>query len=295
MNLSIDPGSYIVAVSGGVDSMALLHLVSGVPEVRLVVAHYDHGIRTDSGTDRLLVASVAERYGLPFVYEAGNLGKGASEATARAYRYAFLDRVRSEYQADAVRTAHHQDDVLETAIINLLRGTGRKGLSALSSTPIRTRPLLRLSKAAIEQYARNAGLCWHEDSTNADERYLRNYVRLRLLPRFSPVQRAAFLRLIESGRIQNEAIEEALLSLIRSQPGAPQLARRWFTGLPHIVAKEVLATWFRQDVPIAFTEQTLERVVVMAKTHPPGTIINIASKVSMIIQKDVLALVVYER
>src|SRR5665213_799396 len=133
MNVDLVPGKYVVAVSGGVDSISLLHILQAQPGVRLIVAHFDHGIREDSVEDRRLVQNVAREYRLPFVYDAGNLGVDTSEAAARQARYRFLRRVQQASGARAIVTAHHQDDLLETAILNLLRGTGRKGLTALSN------------------------------------------------------------------------------------------------------------------------------------------------------------------
>src|SRR5260221_102633 len=128
MELNVNPGKYIVAVSGGVDSMALLDMLVVLPGLELVVAHFERGIRADSDQDRQLVAATAARYGLPFVFMRGNLGAGVSEAAARTARYAFLGRVRGAHNAGAIITAHHQDDVIETALINLVRGTGSRGL-----------------------------------------------------------------------------------------------------------------------------------------------------------------------
>src|SRR3990172_5722177 len=133
-DVDIKLGTYVVAVSGGVDSVVLLHLLvqkgqraegRGQSKYNFIVAHFDHGIREDSKLDRELVQELAKKYNLPFVYNQGNLGPKASEATARDARYAFLNKVKDSVSAQAIITAHHQDDVLETAIINLLRGTNR--------------------------------------------------------------------------------------------------------------------------------------------------------------------------
>src|SRR5690606_4946866 len=131
--MKLEPGHYVVAVSGGVDSMALLDMVAkqSRPKVSFTVAHFDHGIRDDSHLDRRLVGEVAQRHNLPFVYERGELGAGASEALAREARYAFLRKVQHSTGARGIMTAHHHDDVVETAVLNMLRGTGRKGLSSL--------------------------------------------------------------------------------------------------------------------------------------------------------------------
>jgi tRNA(Ile)-lysidine synthase len=193
MDFDLPAGSYVVAVSGGVDSVALLHMLARRPGLKLTVAHYDHGIRPDSAEDRRHVQYFARAHGLPFVYETGQLGSDASEATARRARYDFLHRVRQASGAGAVITAHHQDDLLETIILNLLRGTGRRGLSSLKSTDVVKRPLLHLPKNELLRYAAEQGLVWREDSTNADPRYLRNYIRHNILPRFAASDREALL------------------------------------------------------------------------------------------------------
>src|SRR5437870_1107332 len=116
--------------------MTLLDLLAKKPNVKLIVAHFDHGMRPDSEKDRQFVQVVTEKYGLPFVFSEGRLGPKASEATARTARYKFLEKTKKAEGAKTIITAHHQDDVLETAIINLLRGTGRRGLTALKSCKI---------------------------------------------------------------------------------------------------------------------------------------------------------------
>src|SRR4051812_36593671 len=99
MMIKLIPGTYVVAVSGGVDSVALLHMLrqqneGGEPPLKLVVAHLDHGIREDSADDRKHVQTVAETWGLPFTYHEARLGAGTSEAEAREHRYDFLHQVR---------------------------------------------------------------------------------------------------------------------------------------------------------------------------------------------------------
>ena len=113
------PGSYVVAVSGGVDSVALLHNLAQSDKLRLYVAHFDHGIRQDSAEDARFVSQLARQYGLEYFSERAELGQNSSEALARTKRYKFLYSVMAQPQANAVITVHHQDDVLETAILNM--------------------------------------------------------------------------------------------------------------------------------------------------------------------------------
>src|SRR5438445_4950610 len=114
------PGSYAVAVSGGVDSVVLLDILAKRDDLELAVAHFDHGIREDSVEDRHFVEGLAKNYGLPFIYEEGSLGPKSSEAEAREARYKFLRQAQKKAGAKAIITAHHQDDLLETAILNML-------------------------------------------------------------------------------------------------------------------------------------------------------------------------------
>lgn len=268
-------GSYVVAVSGGVDSVVLLHMLRGQPGCRLTVAHFDHGIRPDSRADRLFVRRLARSYGLPFVFAEGQLGATASEAAARRARYDFLHKVRRASGARAVVTAHHQDDVLETAIINLLRGTGRTGLANLRSTDTVKRPLLHVPKAELVAYARQHRLQWREDSTNSDDKYLRNYVRHRLLSRFQAEHRTQLHDLIKQSRRTNRQLDGLLINYLHAQPDIDHLHRHDFIMLPHNTAREVLAMWLRLHGIGDFNRRTLERLVHAAKIYAPGKQTNI--------------------
>jgi len=281
----------VVAVSGGVDSMVLLDVLAhmaGVPGVRLalVVAHFDHGIREDSAEDQRLVATTAQAYGLPYIYDQGLLGAGASEAQAREARYAFLRRVRTEQGADAIMTAHHQDDVLETAIINMVRGTGSRGLSSLRSAGDIVRPLLGFTKQQLYEHAAQHGLAWREDSTNQDERYLRNYIRRQLMPKLSAVHRVALLSATQLAASLNDEIEQLLVPHV----AGIRLDRRWFVQLPHAVAAEAMAAWLRQHGAV-YDRKAVERLVVFAKTGLPGKQASVDNKYHLAASKEHIKLV----
>lgn len=166
---------YVVAVSGGVDSVVLLDMLVKSGEHDLVVAHFDHGIRPESDWEARFVEALANRYGLTYVTKREELGAGASEATARQRRYSFLREVATQYDA-AIATAHHKDDVIETIAINMTRGTGWRGLAVLGD-PTMYRPLVDRSKAELYAYAIDSHLEWIEDETNRTGAYLRNRVR----------------------------------------------------------------------------------------------------------------------
>jgi tRNA(Ile)-lysidine synthase TilS/MesJ len=220
----------------------------------------------------------------------GNLGAGASEDVARQARYAFLEHVKKVAEADAVITAHHQDDMLETAIINLLRGTGRRGLTALKSTPRLLRPLLHAPKHSILAYAKAYGIKWREDPSNQDIKYLRNYVRHKILPEFSQDNRAKMLDHITTLSKLNDEIDKTLIDHLHLHPGTHVLDRHWFIMLPHAVARDTLASWLRIRGVQNIDSRRLERVLQAAKTLQPGKQVDIGDGHTLHISMRELAL-----
>lgn len=287
----------MVAVSGGVDSMVLLHalVTNKSPDIKLVVAHFDHGIRHDSNIDRRLVQSVARQHGLPFVYEKGQLGEFASEATARVARYTFLHRVRDAAAARAIITAHHQDDVLETAILNLMRGTHRRGLSSLKSTDTVFRPLLHSSKAELQSYAAQQQLQWREDVTNDDTKYLRNHIRHNIVTPMNTATRAKFIDILRTAAATNELLDSELQDHLAEHHSTGVLDKQIFNKLPIEVAREVLATWLRNNGITNYDRKTLARLVTAAQGFTNGSLANITGDYFLKIGRDQLALELRDR
>lgn len=282
MNLvSVPPGKYIVAVSGGVDSMVLLDVLAYLPGLTLVVAHFDHGIRQDSAQDRAFVAHAAQHYKLPYIYEEGHLGVAASEAQARKARYDFLERARERHGAQAIITAHHQDDLIETMFINLIRGTNRKGLSSLRSRSKLLRPLLKTGKGTIVEYAQQHKIAWHEDSTNSSSTYLRNRLRKTVLPRLTPDQRAQLLAINQRAAAVNTELDQAIAEVLHAVTPGGKLSRHQFAQLPHAIAKEVMAAWLRAHDVRNMSAKQIERLVVTTKTAQAGTMHSIENRKNM--------------
>lgn len=289
--ISLQPGHYIVAVSGGVDSMALLDILAKKHQgkesgIKFTVAHFDHGIRDTSHLDRQLVKKVAESHRLPFVYEEGNLGPETSEAEARQARYNFLRTVQNHTNANAIITAHHLDDIVETAVLNILRGTGRKGLSSLNKHHNGIiRPLLHVPKHSLKSYAEANGLTWHEDETNLSEAYKRNYVRHSILKKAklkSPEQYHQFVTVLRRQRELNHAIDQQLDTLLHLQPSRAHLRRRDVVMLPYKVATELVAQWLRQNGKFQLSRWLVDRLTVAIRTAQPNTdlLLDSTSKVS---------------
>ena len=163
----------ILAISGGVDSMCLLHMYKDNPDT--VVAHFNHGTRPSSDEDQLFVERFAAEYNLPFFTKKVLLGPDVSEADARTARYDFLEELANKLNGK-IFTAHHLNDLVESIAINLLRGTGWRGLTPFYNTKVE-RPLLHFSKSKIYHYASKNQIIFRQDPTNNEESYLRNRLR----------------------------------------------------------------------------------------------------------------------
>ena len=257
----------IVAVSGGIDSVVMLDRLVTADSRRLIVAHVDHGIREDSAADEAFVASLAQDYDLEYVSTKLNLGTGASEDTARQARYTWLEKICAQYEAEAIATAHHLDDVLETIIINLVRGTGWRGLCSLRETPHRHRPLLRVSKAEIIDYALSHGLQWREDSTNNSMRYLRNRIRTSITPCLDAGLRQRLLGLYDAQLNLRHEIETELHVIGKQIIAGEQINRYPLIMIEEDAAIELLRSWLGESL-----EQSRYRdLLLFAKTARPGT------------------------
>lgn len=286
MKTKLAPGKYVVAVSGGVDSMALLDLLIkqstlGSSPLELVVAHFNHGIRADSDVDERLVRTVANKRGLMFELGYGHLGAGASEAKARTARYTFLGKVRQKHRALTIITAHHQDDLIETVILNILRGTGRRGVSAISGNPDVARPLLGYSKKQIKNYATKNKLKWHEDISNQDQRYLRNYVRLQLVPRLTSESRQQLLQNADNVAKTGIKIDNLIATLSHTISDKNIINRYKFTMLPTEIGQEVLMIWLRQAGFKQVDKKTIEKLNTTIKTARPTTTYPINSQLEL--------------
>jgi tRNA(Ile)-lysidine synthase len=175
-------GRYVVAVSGGGDSAALLDLLIHHPQAKqweLIAAHFNHGWRGDDAYEATARTAI-ESYGMEAQVGHGHTER--NEAAARTARYAWLRKLMRERQAAAIITAHHLDDLEETVLLSLLRGTGRQGLAPFTHMPDVVRPLVGVRKAELKQYASDRQLTWCHDTYNDDLKFRRNYVRHSVIP-----------------------------------------------------------------------------------------------------------------
>jgi tRNA(Ile)-lysidine synthase len=187
----------LLAVSGGIDSMVLLHLFEK-SEFNYGVVHCNFQLRgEESDEDEEFVKNQVLLHGVPFfntrfdTEDYARVNGISIEMAARELRYSYFEKIRSDNQYDFIATAHHQDDLLETFFLNLSRKTGIRGLTGIKEKSGHIiRPLLFASRNEIEDYAQANYIGFREDHTNSEVVYQRNFIRHRVLPVFSELNPA---------------------------------------------------------------------------------------------------------
>ncbi|MHB1168710.1 MAG: tRNA lysidine(34) synthetase TilS [Longimicrobiales bacterium] len=219
----------LVGLSGGADSMALLHMLrfaaGAYHTAELAAAHFDHRMRPDSGADAAWVRGICTAWEVP-LHEGAADTPPTGETSARAARWAFLYDVARRTGADVILTAHHADDQAETVLHRLLRGTGTTGLAGITPVRVRriegrrvriVRPLLGVRRETLRAYCVRHGIRWREDPTNALALTPRNMIRLRLLPALEAAAPGATQRLVQLAELARtvEHAWDAALSDVR--------------------------------------------------------------------------------
>ncbi|HRV76187.1 MAG TPA: tRNA lysidine(34) synthetase TilS [Candidatus Saccharimonadales bacterium] len=237
------PKSALLAVSGGVDSIVLLDLISKFyrrnnqenqqllkienkiinflddnPIKKLEAIYIDHSQREDTDQDILHIKDLTEKYKLPLNLIKLSVDKDSSENTLRELRYKNFNKVLETNNLDHIVTAHHADDVLETALINIKRGTSPKGLTSLKHHTLGVwRPYLYkdldITKQDILNYAKKYKLTWHEDSTNHNTKYLRNQIR-EDLKSIHEQKKKKIISILEKNQTDTKKLSELTKKLI---------------------------------------------------------------------------------
>lgn len=300
-----DNGVILVAVSGGADSMLLLHALQRLgipPHGRLVVVHLDHGLRGALGAaDADFVRSTADAMGLRFIGERVDIrrqaqtGRQSIEMAGRDARRAFFTRVALDQGATVVATGHNADDRVETLLLNMARGTS---LSALASIPYRSfladgrvmlaRPLLDVGRPEILDWLRRHAIAWREDAGNLDPAYRRNRVRHELLPwletRLNPRVRQALLRMAHQVELENrwtraladDAARKCLIEPLIAEHTArnryPALLVQRLAPHPTALRQRILTDWLHSiGLPAARIKRAcIERLDDMVMTGRPA-------------------------
>ena len=224
----------LVAVSGGADSIALVHVLAALGQ-RLGVAHVHHGLRgQEADRDLELVRERAAGLGLPFFargVEAARPDGRSPEARARELRYAALEEVRRAEGYAAIATAHTLDDQAETVLLRAARGSSPAGLAGIAPVDREgrlLRPFLRVRRSDVRRYLRERGLEWREDATNADRRVPRNRIRhdvLDALEAAQPGAVAALARLADASRELGDWLRDEACRVLEGLDGAALRSR----------------------------------------------------------------------
>jgi len=241
----------LIGVSGGPDSVFLLYYLSSLRssyKLNLLVAHFNHALRPEADEEEGFVKKLSQRLGLHFVSEKRNVAKlyqGDSwENIARKLRFDFFLKLCRHYRIKKIALAHHKDDLVETVLLNLIRGTGLLGLRGIMPlSPYQKiaiiRPLLFLEKKEILSYLKRNEIKFRLDSSNQEEKFLRNKIRLKLLPLLRQYNPAIKDNLYHLARIVSadydflvSQAEKAAVSLQMPAPGGLRLKLEGLTKLP---------------------------------------------------------------
>ncbi|MDP2691299.1 MAG: tRNA lysidine(34) synthetase TilS [bacterium] len=247
----------IVAVSGGPDSVALLHLLKQTGFEQIIVAHLDHKIRQSSYQDAQLVMGLAMRLNYQIVMKQVDIRKLAEkeqenlESIGRRERYAFFRELKEKHHARFIITAHHADDQIETVLMNLIRGCGLEGLGGMQEVEGDIwRPLLRMSKEELLGYCQEHRLSFLQDESNQDEQYRRNFLRKKVVPHLKALNPNLLGTMRNNIRVWQQAAEyfqkRAELFLEEGQERPPRYDVKRFLKLDDFEQQNVLRALFEQ-------------------------------------------------
>lgn len=299
----------VVGVSGGPDSVALLHVLNILAtelHLWIIVAHLDHSLRPESNEDAEFVKRLTEESGLEFSGRktavrsvASDMGISIEEAGRRC-RYIFFEEVRESVKADVIATAHHRDDELETFFLRVCRGSSLKGLCGIPAVRGRIiRPMIGLYRAQIVRFLQNEGIRYRIDPTNFETDTDRNFIRNRLVPviaeRF-PGFRVTAVRTILTLRHEEDFIEELSSSLyskaviqrsnelimdvhvLREAPAA-------------LVARAIMAALHNFSGPdVRWSQSNLDSILRVLRSNNPSATVVLPAGIRLFREYDVLKL-----
>lgn len=288
----------IVGVSGGADSLALLHALKVLEIAPLHAATLDHGLRGEAGrADAEYVLRLCDAWGIPATMGQAHLDPYAPalEARARRARYDFLAQVARDHGTQQVAVAHHADDQAETVLLRLIRGTALHGLRAmqvrgpLPGAPEITlvRPLLRFTRAEISAYCAAHGITPRHDATNDDTHHARAYVRHQLMPALktlNPQAAQALNRLADSAAhddaYMQSALEQATRAHTKLESARVMLARAVFDALhPALRRRWILQAARTVNAHVEFSQERIDAAEALLLRGEVSTVIELGGGV----------------
>jgi tRNA(Ile)-lysidine synthase len=288
------PGArYLIGVSGGRDSVALLHCMVDLGYRKLIVCHFDHQLRDrSSGVDARFVQKLAAKYDVDFELGSANVSalskkkKMSIEAAARDARYSFFAGVAKRRRCHTIFLAHHADDLVETFLINLFRGAGMTGLAAMREVWTRqvhdvdlaiVRPLLSVWRDDIDLYVRQHRLKFREDASNKNVTPLRNRVRCRIIPYVErELGRKIRMNIWRTARIaaDEESWIDAQLGVSLNRDG--NLNVNELRALPVALQRRTILKWLRAQNLSQIGFEAIERIRSLIDTAARVAKVNLA-------------------
>lgn len=279
------PGQPIlIGLSGGVDSMVLLDLCSRSrdaleKEVNFLAVHVNHGLSQEANDWEETCAEVSYHYGIPFVSERLDLDPSMPnlESRARDERYKCFAKHSNGVQSPTVLLAHHQDDVAETFMLNLARGSGIAGLASMSEIGYshglkKVRPLLSFGKSLLIRYAEKNGLVWVTDPSNFSSQFDRNYLRNEVLPMleqrwpsFSQSVRRSVAHLQEDSLLISEVAKEKLQECLPHGKSLPHVIKN-LDSVDERWQARVTIEWLRMNGCHYYRKSQVDGIVRMARS-----------------------------
>jgi tRNA(Ile)-lysidine synthase len=306
----------VVAVSGGPDSLCLLHFLHQLSqeiELRLVVAHLNHGLRPEAQLEADGVKEIASVWSLPFevkTVDINNLKKRlklSEEEAGRRARYRFLFQVARKYSAGVIALGHHFDDQAETVLLNIIRGCSVDGLAGMQ--PVKTRgriklirPLLCLRRAEIENYCRQHNLHPFTDSSNLETDYTRNKLRLQLMPHlentYNPKIKEALVKLASLAAADRKYLKAMaglyFFKLTRSSGVQTIIELDGLLKLPLALRSRLLRMAIRKHLKSKeFGKKHIDQLLSICKTGRPGSEISLPGQIRAYIRPGKLILGVH--
>ena len=250
------PGKLLVGLSGGADSVALLLLLMEAGADAAAV-HVNHGLRGEqSDGDEAFVRNLCDGLRVPLLVYRACPPEHPGEGWAREARYGFFREAMRESGADALVLAHHRDDQAETLLLHLLRGTGLTGLTGMArETTVEgmriLRPLLNCSRAELRDFLTQRRQPWREDASNGDVRYLRNALRMEVLPVLEQLAPGAAERMAAAASLlrEDESVLAALTADFLSQYPGRELPLAALRVQPKGLQRRILRAWWTQNAP----------------------------------------------
>lgn len=280
----------LLGLSGGLDSVVLLHLLMRLQKefkFSLRIAHVNYHLREhDSNRDQELVSHLAKSFSLPLnVKEVNSAPRSDLQNWAREIRYKYFGSIARKYRCNKIVLAHHAQDQVETFLMRMLRGAGLQGLKAMEPRRVYAgvnmemiRPLLKFKKEQLKQYAHSEKIRWREDTSNQKTDYLRNFIRLKILKNLQKVNPQAIEKILQAIEIlqdENQWMDEEASRLLgvhlKKRRGQFSISVLFLQKTPKVLRARIYLKIFEQiKEKISFTYphiQALDDLVMNRKSR----------------------------